>query len=47
MENRNGDIILFIDKLELVVGMDSLGGCWFMYLNLDDFIIMDICIDKY
>lgn len=46
-ENRNGDIILSIDKLESVVGMDSSGGRRFTYSNPDDFTTMDICTDKY
>lgn len=47
MENRNGDIIIFNYKLEIVVGMDSLGGSWFMYLNLEKECIRGICIDIY
>lgn len=46
-ENRNGDIILFNEKLEAVVGMDSSGGRRFLYSNPDDLTLMDICTDKY
>lgn len=47
MENRNGDIIIFNYELKIVVGMNSLGGSWFMYLNLEEEFIRGICIDKY